>query len=76
MEVIAAEVADWAVKLDVFSQKRNKDSDIAVVFGNEVDGVLSTTLKAVDAVVYIPMQGVKESLNVGQTSAIFMRELE
>ncbi|PJA48153.1 MAG: RNA methyltransferase [candidate division SR1 bacterium CG_4_9_14_3_um_filter_40_9] len=75
MEVIAAEVTKGAEKLDEFSQKKHIGG-IAVVFGNEVDGVLSATLKAVDTVIYIPMQGVKESLNVGQTSAIFMRELE
>jgi tRNA G18 (ribose-2'-O)-methylase SpoU len=74
MKVIAAEVAEWAIKLDDFSKTKYADG-IAVVFGNEVDGVLSTTLKAVDAVVYIPMQWVKESLNVGQTSAIFMYAL-
>ena len=72
MKVIAAEVTEWALKLDEFSQKSNKEIWIAVVFGNEVDGVLSTTLKVVDTVVYIPMLWVKESLNVGQTSAIFM----
>lgn len=82
MEVIAAELAEWAARLYEFSQKKHfspgkgKAGWIAVVFGNEVDGVLSTTLKAVDTIVYIPMQWVKESLNVGQTSAIFMRELE
>jgi len=37
--------------------------------------VLPETLKAVDEVVFIPMQGVKESLNIGQSSAIMMREL-
>lgn len=81
--VIAAEVAEWAIKLDEFSQQKNPAKDgasasqwLAVVFGNEVDGVLSQTLKAVDAVVYIPMQGTKESLNVGQTSAIFMYALK
>ena len=34
------------------------------------------TLETVDAVVYIPMQWIKESMNVGQSSAIFMRELK
>ena len=43
------------------------------MFGNEVEGVLTSTLEQVDQIVYIPMQGIKESLNVGQTSAIFMR---
>ena len=76
LQVIAAEAAKWALKLDKFSQKKDKKNWVAVVFGNEVDGVLPATLRAVDAVVYIPMQWVKESLNVGQTSAIFMYELK
>jgi tRNA G18 (ribose-2'-O)-methylase SpoU len=40
-----------------------------------VDGVMEKTLKEVDAVVEIPMQWIKESMNVGQSTAIFMREL-
>jgi len=71
--IIAAEITSQAIALADFVQKHI--SDVAVVFGNEVDGVLSTTLKTVDHVVYIPMKGIKESINVGQTSAIFMRAL-
>jgi len=47
----------------------------AIIFGNENTGVLEETLDYVDHIVHIPMQGVKESLNVGQAAAIFMREL-
>jgi len=68
--VIAAEIAKDSVALDTV--KKQKDG-IAIIFGNEVDGVLESTLKSVDQIVHIPMQGIKESLNVGQTSAIFMR---
>lgn len=71
--VIAAEITPDAIDLAEFS--KTKKSDVAVVFGNEVDGVLASTLKIVDHVVYIPMKGIKESINVGQTSAIFMRAL-
>jgi tRNA G18 (ribose-2'-O)-methylase SpoU len=46
---------------------------IALVFGNEVDWVLPDTLAAVDSVAYIPMKGIKESLNVWQSAAIMMR---
>lgn len=70
MIVIAAEITKDSLPLDTFKQTT---SDIAIIFGNEVDGVLDSTLKLVDHVVNIPMQGIKESLNVGQTSAIFMR---
>jgi len=52
--VIAAEITPNAESLSVFCQ--TKLSDVAVVFGNEVDGVLATTIKTVDHVVYIPMK--------------------
>lgn len=73
MKVIAAEITKDAIPLDIFSQQHI--SDIAIIFGNEVDGILDSTLKLVDHIVFIPMQGIKESLNVGQSSAIFMRAL-
>ena len=69
--VIAAEITKDAVSLETL--KNDDHQGIAVVFWNEIDGVLDSTLKWVDHVVYIPMQGIKESLNVGQSSAIFMR---
>ncbi|MFA7717666.1 MAG: TrmH family RNA methyltransferase [Candidatus Absconditabacterales bacterium] len=70
--VIAAEITKMSLPLASFSHA-HPGENIAIIFGNEVDGVLDSTLKLVDEVVHIPMQGVKESLNVGQTSAIFMR---
>lgn len=71
--VIAAEITPEATSLA--SYKRAKEQSLAIIFGNEVEGVLPQTLKAVDEVVFIPMQGIKESLNIGQSSAIMMREL-
>ena len=71
MLVIAAEITKDSIPLDTL--KKGKESWIAVIFWNEVDGVLDSTLKFVDHVVHIPMHGVKESMNVGQSSAIFMR---
>jgi tRNA (guanosine-2'-O-)-methyltransferase len=72
MQVIAAEITEKAVSLSSFHPH---SQDIVVIFGNEVEGVLEQTLAKVDAVVAIPMQGIKESLNIGQSAAIFMREL-
>ncbi len=69
MTVIAAEITKDSLPLDTF--KKNT-SDVAIIFGNEVDGVLDSSLVLIDHVVHIPMKGIKESLNVGQTSAIFM----
>ena len=72
MQVIAAELTEDAIDLGKF--KPSSDT-LAVIFWNEVEGVLENTLKQVDAVVKIPMQWIKESMNVGQSTAIFMREL-
>ncbi|GHV20989.1 hypothetical protein FACS189428_0790 [Clostridia bacterium] len=73
MSVIAAEITE---KTEVLGRFQSTSEDIAVIFGNEVDGVLETTLQSVDAVVAIPMNGTKESLNIGQSAAIFMWELK
>ncbi|HKL44104.1 MAG TPA: TrmH family RNA methyltransferase [Candidatus Absconditabacterales bacterium] len=78
--ILAGELDKKAVSLSDF---QTLDSSLhsegqvkkMLVLGNEVDGVLDFTLKLVDNIVYIPMRGVKESLNVGQSAAIFMREL-
>jgi len=71
--VVAAEITKDSISLE--TMKKEAYSWVAVVFGNEVDGVLDSTLKLVDQVIHVPMQWIKESLNVGQTSAIFMRAL-
>lgn len=73
LEIIAAELTENSVSLWDYVCK--SENWIAVIFGNEVDWVMGKTLKDVDAVVEIPMQWVKESMNVGQSTAIFMREL-
>ena len=73
LEIIAAELTEASISLwEYISKSQNW---IAVIFGNEVDGVMEKTLKEVDTVVEIPMQWIKESMNVGQSTAIFMREL-
>ena len=74
--IIAAELTDRSIDLDAFIQNNTSTGNIVVILGNEVDGVDETTLGQVDAVVKIPMLWKKESLNVGQTAAIFMRALK
>lgn len=46
--------------------------DIALIVGNEVDGVKSEILSLCDRVVHIPMYGKKESLNVSIAAGIAM----
>ncbi len=45
---------------------------IALVVGNEVDGISEEILKKCSKIVHIPMQGKKESLNVSIAAGIAM----
>jgi 23S rRNA (guanosine2251-2'-O)-methyltransferase len=72
--LIASEITPHAIPLEQF-QTSSFSWPIAIVMGSETDGVLPETLVACDAVVYIPMQGIKESLNVAEAAAIMMREI-
>lgn len=47
----------------------------ALIVGNEVDGVSSEALEASEAILEIPMQGKKESLNVSVATGIALFEL-
>ena len=71
------DVLAWEITPDAIDLAKYEKSwkNIMLILGNEVDWVQEKTLETVDAVVYIPMQWIKESMNVGQSSAIFMREL-
>jgi tRNA G18 (ribose-2'-O)-methylase SpoU len=60
-------------------EKSNSSSDIkkakfefplALIVGNEVDGLDEKTIKLCDQVVHIPMKGKKESLNVSVAAGI------
>jgi tRNA G18 (ribose-2'-O)-methylase SpoU len=71
------DVLAWEITPDAIDLAKYEKSwkNIMLILWNEVDWVQKKTLETVDAVVYIPMHWVKESMNVGQSSAIFMREL-
>lgn len=51
------------------------DKDIALIVGNEVDGVGPDVLELCDAHIEIPMYGKKKSLNVSIAAGIAMYEL-
>lgn len=55
-EIIAAEITTKAIRLSEYSNKIKSDQNLAVIFGNEVDGVLRSTLEDVDYTVYVPMK--------------------
>jgi tRNA G18 (ribose-2'-O)-methylase SpoU len=50
----------------------NPDRKVAYIFGNEVAGVPEDLLELADAIIEIPMQGRKESLNVAVAAGIIL----
>lgn len=56
-------------------QKIEYPSKIALLFGHEKRGVEDDILKRVDKKVYIPMRGLKESLNVANCASIMLYEI-
>jgi tRNA G18 (ribose-2'-O)-methylase SpoU len=66
--VIGVEVTDTAIPLSAFRWPQ----PVAVVFGNEVDGINERRLAQCDAVVRIPMRGHKNSLNVATAFGIVL----
>ena len=53
----------------------NVGKKVALIVGNEVDGIDDTTLSLCNELVHIPMQGKKESLNVSIAAGIAMYAL-
>ena len=52
-------------KRSIDIQKVKAKNSVALVLGNEVDGIDKKILKCADVIAEIPMRGKKESLNVG-----------
>lgn len=66
VQVVALEQSPRAVPLHTFIPQKQ----IALIVGNEVEGVTEDILSLCDAVIEIPMKGTKESLNVSNAGAI------
>jgi tRNA G18 (ribose-2'-O)-methylase SpoU len=66
--VVAVEQTPESISLFDFTEPPS----VAYIFGNEITGVLSEVVAMCDAVVEIPMNGRKESLNVSTTTGIVL----
>ncbi|MEK7451973.1 MAG: RNA methyltransferase [Patescibacteria group bacterium] len=67
MKIIALEIAHDSIPIDQFEiPSRN----IALIVGSEVEGISPTILNQCDAIVSIPMIGMKKSLNVSVATGI------
>ncbi len=71
-KVYSIEQVDDSVMLDSLSE--NIGDRIAVIFGNEVEGVQEELLPLCDGSIEIPQQGTKHSLNVSCAAAIVLWE--
>lgn len=76
--MISAESTETSISLAAFwiqNSEFRMQNALAIVMGNEVTWVEQSTLEKSDYIVHIPMVWEKESFNVGQAAAIFMREI-
>ena len=77
IKIIALELTENAKELssEVFSHYRKKDQKICIMMGNEISGISDELLEYADEVVFIPMKGKKQSMNVSIAGAIAMYEM-
>ncbi len=68
--LVAAELSSDASILNTYKFKKNT----AIFFGNEQYGLEPLLLNQIEEIIYIPMQGKKNSLNVGVTAGIIGAE--
>jgi tRNA G18 (ribose-2'-O)-methylase SpoU len=70
-QIVALELTKGSIDVNMFKPKQK----VALIVGNEVDGVSQALLKRSDVIVHIPMKGIKESLNVSVAFGIAAYEL-
>jgi len=75
MYVVALETTEDALPMGTAPQLGDEARGVAVVLGNEVTGVDKAVLDACDAVVEIPVFGIKNSLNVSVCASIILYEV-
>lgn len=71
--VYAVEIAHNSLRLGADSV--DTDSPIAIVLGNEIDGVQESVMELCDGSLEIPQYGTKHSLNVSCAAAIVIWEM-
>jgi len=71
--VVAVEQAEGSVELQAFDVQA--DEKIALVFGNEVNGVSDEAMQLLDAAIEVPQLGTKHSLNISVCVGVVVWEL-
>jgi tRNA G18 (ribose-2'-O)-methylase SpoU len=75
IRVVALETVDGAIPMHTAPQLGDEEAGVALVLGNEVSGVDAAVLAVCDAVLVVPVFGVKNSLNVACCAAIALYEV-
>ena len=70
--IYAVEQTEGSISLEIFEAT---EKPIAVVFGNEVEGVSDDVLQLVDGCIEIPQLGMKHSLNISVAAGIVLWKL-
>lgn len=73
VKVIAIEQTENAIMLDDFTV--TKSEKIAIVMGNEVQGVQQEVIDICDSVIEIPQIGTKHSLNISVSCGVVLWDL-
>lgn len=73
IQIVAIEQAKESISLNEFQIK--SDKPIAVIFGNEVEGVSDDVMDIVDECIEIPQYGTKHSLNISVSAGIVIWDL-
>ncbi len=68
VSIVAVEQDTHSVNYKTYRPK----GSVALILGNEVDGIPKSILKKCDHIIEIPMHGTKESLNVSVTAGIVL----
>jgi 23S rRNA (guanosine2251-2'-O)-methyltransferase len=71
--IVAIEQTEQSIFLNKFSFDKN--TKLAVIFGNEVSGIDEEILKLCDSCIEIPQMGMKHSLNISVAAGIVLWEL-
>ena len=72
-KIFAVEQTEGSIFLDKL--KVDREERVALVFGNEVEGVSNQVLALCDACIEIPQQGMKHSLNISVATGIVLWQM-
>lgn len=73
--IVGLEKTDDSIEIKNLKDLKIGSGGIALIVGNEVEGISEDILKMCDVVAHIPMYGKKESLNVSVAAGIGMYEI-